>query len=91
MVGDDEIESFLNDYQDALGAFDAARTASLWGTPGTMHASVGSLSSREETAQGLEQSYPRASTCPAPGLDLPSCVLRRLGELAGCYRKECQP
>ncbi|WP_431956743.1 hypothetical protein [Nocardia lijiangensis] len=60
MTTRDEIESFLDDYQAALSAFDAERSAALWGTPGTIlgDAFVGSLSTNAEMAQGLAQSYP---------------------------------
>ncbi|WP_040782493.1 nuclear transport factor 2 family protein [Nocardia pneumoniae] len=56
----DEIEAFLDEYQQALSSFDAERSATLWGTPGTIVSDrfVGSLSSRAEMAQGLRQSYP---------------------------------
>ncbi|MFB8386011.1 hypothetical protein ACFC3F_02605 [Microbacterium sp. NPDC055910] len=59
-VSDREIESFLNDYQDGLGTYDVARSVALWGVPGTILSDpfVGTVSSREEMAQGLEQSYP---------------------------------
>ncbi|MFF0529064.1 hypothetical protein ACFYT3_11785 [Nocardia amikacinitolerans] len=60
MTTRDEIESFLDEYQAALSAFDAERSAAMWGTPGTILSDgfVGSLSSNAEMAQGLAQSYP---------------------------------
>ncbi|MEV0030594.1 hypothetical protein [Nocardia sp. NPDC050793] len=60
MTTRDEIESFLDEYQAALSAFDAERSAALWGTPGTILSDgfVGTLSSHAEMAQGLAQSYP---------------------------------
>lgn len=56
----DDIESFLDEYQSTLSAFDAERTAALWGTPGTIVSDefVGSLHSREEMARGLAQAHP---------------------------------
>lgn len=55
-----EVESFLDEYQSTLSAFDAERTAALWGTPGTIVGDefVGALHSREEMAQGLAQAHP---------------------------------
>ncbi|MET8799643.1 hypothetical protein ABZV91_25015 [Nocardia sp. NPDC004568] len=55
-----ELESFLDEYQSTLSAYDAERTAALWGTPGTIVADdfVGALHSREEMAQGLAQAHP---------------------------------
>ncbi|WP_280232248.1 hypothetical protein [Nocardia cyriacigeorgica] len=60
MTTRDEIESFLDEYQAALSAYDAERSAALWGMPGTIlsDAFVGSLPSRTEMARGLSQSYP---------------------------------
>lgn len=60
MVTRDDIESFLDQYQAALSAFDAEVSAQLWGTPGTILSDdfVGALHSRAEMAQGLTQSYP---------------------------------
>jgi hypothetical protein len=59
-VSDEELEAHLRAYQDALSAFDAKRSAELWGVPGTIVSDmfVGSLDSREAMAAGLEQSYP---------------------------------
>jgi hypothetical protein len=56
----EELEAHLRAYQEALGYYDAKRTAELWGVPGTIisDAFVGSLDSREAMAAGLEQSYP---------------------------------
>lgn len=56
----EELESFLTEYQSTLGAYDAERTAALWGTPGTIVSDdfVGALHSREEMAQGLAQAHP---------------------------------
>jgi hypothetical protein len=56
----EELEAHLRAYQEALGSYDAKRTAELWGVPGTIisDAFVGSLDSREAMAAGLEQSYP---------------------------------
>ncbi|MEU4314100.1 nuclear transport factor 2 family protein [Nocardia sp. NPDC024068] len=56
----DEIESFLDEYQSTLSSYDAERTASLWGTPGTIVGDefVGALHSREDMAQGLAQAHP---------------------------------
>jgi hypothetical protein len=56
----DEIESFLGEYQSTLSAYDAERTAALWGIPGTIVSDefVGALHSREEMAQGLAQAHP---------------------------------
>ncbi|WP_067473941.1 nuclear transport factor 2 family protein [Nocardia amamiensis] len=56
----DEIEAFLDEYQQALSSFDAERSATLWGMPGTIVSDgfVGSLSSRADMVQGLRQSYP---------------------------------
>ncbi|MFE3444478.1 hypothetical protein ACFXNW_15730 [Nocardia sp. NPDC059180] len=60
MTTRDEIESFLDEYQAGLSAYDAEGSAALWGMPGTIlsDAFVGSLHSRTEMAQGLSQSYP---------------------------------
>ncbi|MGW6335681.1 hypothetical protein [Nocardia rhamnosiphila] len=56
----EELESFLDEYQSTLSAYDAERTAALWGTPGTIvsDAFVGALHSRDEMAQGLAQAHP---------------------------------
>ena len=56
----DELETFLDEYQSTLSAYDAERTAALWGTPGTIVSDdfVGSLHSREEMARGLAQAHP---------------------------------
>ncbi|PXX68731.1 hypothetical protein DFR70_102416 [Nocardia tenerifensis] len=56
----DEIEAFLVEYQDSLSAFDAERSVAQWGTPGMIinDAFAGTLSSPEEMAAGLKQSYP---------------------------------
>ncbi|WP_327147974.1 nuclear transport factor 2 family protein [Nocardia sp. NBC_01329] len=56
----EELEAFLDEYQSALSAYDAERTAALWGTPGTIVGDdfVGSLHSREEMARGLAQAHP---------------------------------
>ncbi|MGI5220884.1 nuclear transport factor 2 family protein [Nocardia sp. CA-290969] len=55
-----EVEAFLDEYQSTLSAYDAERTAALWGTPGTIVSGefVGALHSREEMAQGLTQAHP---------------------------------
>ncbi len=60
MTTRDEIESFLDEYQAALSAYDAERSASLWGMPGTIVSDgfVGALHSRAELAQALSQAYP---------------------------------
>lgn len=56
----EELESFLDEYQSTLSAYDAERTAALWGIPGTIVGDdfVGALHSREEMAQGLAQAHP---------------------------------
>lgn len=56
----DDIESFLDEYQSTLSAFDAERTAALWGIPGTIVSDefVGALHLREEMARGLAQAHP---------------------------------
>ena len=56
----DDIELFLDEYQSTLSAFDAERTAALWGTPGTIVSDdfVGVLHSRDEMARGLAQAHP---------------------------------
>ncbi|MGH1564243.1 hypothetical protein [Mumia sp. DW29H23] len=56
----DDVTRFLSAYAASLTAFEAERSAALWGTPGTMvsDAFVGTLSSRAEMAAGLQQSYP---------------------------------
>ncbi|WP_328391753.1 nuclear transport factor 2 family protein [Nocardia sp. NBC_00416] len=56
----EELESFLGEYQSTLSAYDAERTAALWGTPGTIVSDefVGALHSREEMARGLAQAHP---------------------------------
>ncbi|MGW5387074.1 hypothetical protein [Nocardia sp. NPDC003963] len=56
----EELDAFLDEYQSTLSAYDAERTAALWGTPGTILGDdfVGALHSREEMAQGLAQAHP---------------------------------
>ncbi|GAA4283434.1 hypothetical protein GCM10022261_09650 [Brevibacterium daeguense] len=57
---DPAVEQFLVQYESALSTFDAEGSAALWGVPGTMVTDdfVGTLHSREQLAQALEQSYP---------------------------------
>jgi hypothetical protein len=59
-VSNEELEAHLRAYQDALSAFDAKRSAELWGVPGTIVSDtfVGSLNTHEAMAAGLQQSYP---------------------------------
>ena len=59
-ISSQELEAHLRAYEEALSAFDAERTAELWGVPGTIVSDsfVGSLDSREAMAAGLQQSYP---------------------------------
>ncbi|HJV12710.1 MAG TPA: hypothetical protein VJ625_02370 [Propionibacteriaceae bacterium] len=59
-VSNEELEAHLRAYQDALSAFDAKRSAELWGVPGTIVSDTfaGSLDTHEEMAAGLQQSYP---------------------------------
>lgn len=54
------LERYFTDYGNALASFDAERSAALWGTPGTIVSDdfVGTVTSREEMATGLQQSYP---------------------------------
>ncbi|MEU1983881.1 hypothetical protein [Nocardia sp. NPDC019395] len=56
----EELEAFLDEYQSTLSAYDAERTAVMWGTPGTIVGDdfVGALHSHEEMAQGLAQAHP---------------------------------
>jgi GAF domain-containing protein len=55
-----EIEAFLLEYEDALGSYDAERSASLWGMPGTVLTDdfAGSLDSRAELVAALSQAHP---------------------------------
>ncbi|WP_370616918.1 hypothetical protein [Mumia sp. Pv 4-285] len=56
----DDVSRFLTAYGDSLAAFDAERSAALWGTPGTIVSDTfaASLDSRQEMVEGLRQSYP---------------------------------
>ncbi|MFC7450491.1 hypothetical protein [Rhodococcus daqingensis] len=56
----DTIDRYLSAYGNSLTAFDAEATAAMWGMPGTILTDefAGSLSSREDMAAGLSQSYP---------------------------------
>lgn len=59
-VPDARLDAFLTEYGSALATMDAARSAALWGVPGTLvsDAFAASLDSREAMAEGLRQSYP---------------------------------
>ena len=59
-VSSEELEAHLRAYEDALSAFNAKKSAGLWGVPGTIVSDtfIGSLDTREAMAAGLEQSYP---------------------------------
>ena len=54
------IESFVSDYADALGSFDAERTAAMWGMPASIltDSFAGSLNSRPALIAALSQAQP---------------------------------
>jgi len=56
----DQIEAFLDEYEQALSDFDADKSASLWGVPGMLLSDdfVGALDSRSAMAEGLASGYP---------------------------------
>ena len=54
-----ELEGFLRTYEEAMGSYDAARLAALWGMPGTVLTDdfVGSLDSRAALEGALSQAH----------------------------------
>jgi len=59
-ITDTEIERYLTRYGDALTAFDAETSASLWGLPGMIvtDTTAIALDAREQMVAGLRSSYP---------------------------------
>lgn len=55
-----QVDDFLRAYEEALGSFDAERSAGLWGVPATILTDdfAGSLPSRAALADALSQGYP---------------------------------
>ncbi|MCC6705117.1 MAG: hypothetical protein IT334_09575 [Thermomicrobiales bacterium] len=59
-ITDAEIERYLARYGDALAAFDAETSASLWGLPGRIVSDTAAiaLDARDQMVTGLRSSYP---------------------------------
>ncbi|MET0910418.1 MAG: hypothetical protein ABWZ99_13205 [Ilumatobacteraceae bacterium] len=60
MITPPEIDEFLRNYEEAMGAYDAERLAALWGMPGTVLTDdfAGSLDSRAALVEALSQAHP---------------------------------
>ncbi|MET4640201.1 hypothetical protein [Mycetocola sp. 2940] len=60
MITPPDIDEFLRNYEEAMGAYDAERLAALWGMPGTVLTDdfAGSLDSRSALVDALSQAHP---------------------------------